>query len=374
MHNKELERLLAVDRFLKLKISKESELKEIAGFAAEICQTPIALITLIDFDTQHIKISYGTDLQETSRADAFCNYTIQQEDVMVISDTAKDPRFHDNRLRTGPSNVQFYAGAPLKTNDGLNLGSLCVIDHQPKTLTELQIKMLGILASQVIHILEFNYSLDILKNQYLKAKKNEITLRSLFESSQSCQLLVDTEFKILYFNKALADFMRLNHNQEIELNRPVSEFIAPKHLDHFMHNFKQALDGKNMMLELELDHGDQCIWWQFNYNPAYDSEGRIIGVSYNAIDISPLKKAQKQTMERNRALDHIALVQSHKIRRPVSSIIGISDLLNAHESTKELEEIVMLGRAVEELDHAIRQIVKEASNQIPVNDGDFPGS
>lgn len=355
---------MAVDRFLKLKISKESELKEIASFAAEICQTPIALITLIDFDTQYIKIGYGTALKKNSRADAFCNHTIQQEDVLVVSDTGNDPRFVNNPLRKGDFNIQFYAGAPLKSSDGVNLGSLCVIDHEPKTLTDLQTKMLEVLARQVIHILEFDYSLGILKNQYLEAKKNEIKLRSLFESSKSCQLLVDTEFNILYFNKSLADFMRINHNQEIQIERPIAEFIAPEYLEHFMGNFKQALEGKTIMLEHELNHGDERIWWQFNYNPAYDSEGKIIGVSYHATDISELKEAQKQTLDRDRALDHIALVQSHEIRRPVSSIMGITDLLKVNETTKELEEISMLNLAVNELDNFIRQIVNEASNQI----------
>ena len=176
MPRKELERLQAVDRFLKLKISREDELQELVNCAAEICETPIAMITLIDADTQHIRYRFGIDLVKTARADAFCNYTIQNEGIFIVPDTGKDQRFVDHPYRTGASNIQFYAGASLTTVDGINLGSLCVVDHQPKELSAVQQSMLGILSKQVVHILEFDYSLEVLKSQFLEAKANEIKL------------------------------------------------------------------------------------------------------------------------------------------------------------------------------------------------------
>lgn len=158
--------------------------------------------------------------------------------------------------------------------------------------------------------------------------------------------------------------MRANHGLEIQIGSPVVDFIGEPYMEHFLSNFTAALEGKSIMLEQELSHGDQQIWWQFNYNPAYDNGGNIIGISYNATDITSLKKSQQLTQERDRALDHIALVQSHEIRRPVSSIIGITELLKEHTYTKEMEEVHILELAVGELDQTIRKIVNEASIQI----------
>ncbi len=361
MHNKELERLQEVDRFLKLKISKEEELREIAEYASEICGTPVALITLIDADTQYIKIGVGTDLKKMARAQAFCNLVIGQDDLIVIPDTSKDPRVVDNPLRKGKFNIQFYAGAPLRTKDGINLGSLCVIDHQPKELSSVQKRILSILSQQVIHILEFDYSLEILKNQYLDAKKNEIKLRSLFESSPSCQLLLDRDLKILFFNKALSDFMLANHRQQIKIGDHVTEFVGADFMDSFILNFNRALAGEHIMLEHSLKHGENEVWWQFHYNPAYDSMGGIIGISYSATDISELKMSQEETMERNRALASIALVQSHEFRRPVASIIGLVGLIKAIDCKLIHDELAMLELAAQELDTTIKTIVKQAS-------------
>src|SRR5471030_75989 len=109
MPQKELERLQAVTRFLKLKVSKEKEIQEIVELAAEICQTPTALITLLDHDTQYIKFRVGSDLETTTRQDAFCNHVIEQYEVMVVSDALKDERFVNSSLVTGDSSVRFYA-------------------------------------------------------------------------------------------------------------------------------------------------------------------------------------------------------------------------------------------------------------------------
>lgn len=155
LHN-ELERLKAVNRFLALKISREEELNEIVRYAAEICDTPMAAIVLLDDDTQYNLFSVGINVRATARKDAFCNYVIEQDNIFMIPDTSLEPRFTDSQLSYGEFNAQFFAGAPLKTQEGYKLGGLCVIDGKPNHLSEIQQKILAVLSRQVIHILDFD--------------------------------------------------------------------------------------------------------------------------------------------------------------------------------------------------------------------------
>ena len=361
MQDREQDRLLAVERFLDLKISKEAELKEIVESAAKICGTPIAVITLLDENTQHFKLGVGIDATQSLREHAFCNHAIIQEEVLVVPDTAKDSRFLNNPFRTGDLNVQFYAGAPLVTENGLKLGSLCVIGHEPNELSDHQKMMLAVLSKQVIHLFEFEHSQQLLNKQLLEASRNEITLRSLFESSQSCMMLIDLDLKVLFFNKVLFDYMDQHYNNPIAIGMTITDVIGDAFLYEFLKNFNKARSGVRVVEDKLVVHADKNIWWQFTYDPAFDVDGNIIGVSYFAADISELKISQTKISEREQSLEAIALIQSHEMRRPVSSILGLIAIFKLNDYQIEKEEIVMLERAANELDGKIHDIVAYAS-------------
>lgn len=362
MQYNESERLEAVDKFLKLKITRSEELLEIVRYAAEICETPKAFITLMDADTQHILFGLGSEIKQISRKDAFCNFTIFQEEVLVVPDTALDPRFVDNPFRSGEANIQFYAAATLKTQDGFSLGTLCVIDHVPKTLSEVQQKMLAVLSRQVVHILDFDLSLGLLNEQYQEAKRSEIKLNSFFESSVSCHLLVGRDLKVLAFNKTLADIIRDTLGVEMHIGNDVNEYIDGLFMPEFLINFMEALSGKHIINESAMIRDNKKIWWNYDYVPAFDADGEIIGVSYNAINISAVKFQQEESNAKDASLKAIAFIQAHEIRRPVSSIIGLMNIFKADDYQATKEELMMMERAVLELDDKIREIVNHTEN------------
>jgi signal transduction histidine kinase/CheY-like chemotaxis protein len=134
----------------------EPDYDELTHLAAQICQVPIALMTLIDRDRQWFKSQVGIGGSGTSRDASFCGHAIAVpgDDVFIVPDTNADPRFHDNPLVTGDPNIRFYAGAPLVTHDGWSLGTLCVIDRQPRELSADQLRALSTLRRHVINAIE----------------------------------------------------------------------------------------------------------------------------------------------------------------------------------------------------------------------------
>jgi len=163
-------RLKALQAYEILDSEEEIAFDDITAIAAEICQTPIALISFIDEKRQWFKSKHGLAESETPREIAFCAHAINYpNEILEVPDAELDERFHDNPLVTNDANVRFYTGAPMVNNEGFALGTLCVIDHKPNKLSESQKKALSALANQVIAQLELKK-----RNNELKTAKQKL--------------------------------------------------------------------------------------------------------------------------------------------------------------------------------------------------------
>ena len=181
----EPERLAALHRYRILDTDPEQAFDDLTLLASYVCETPIALITLVDANRQWFKSKVGLSASETSRSVSFCSHAIKQTGLYIVQDATNHETFRENPFVTGDMNIRFYAGAPLITPDGQALGTLCVIDRVPRTLTAAQIDALEALRRQVQAQLELRVNLIELEKALAERDRAEAEQSALVTKLQS---------------------------------------------------------------------------------------------------------------------------------------------------------------------------------------------
>ena len=157
----ELQRLRDLERQGVLDHPGDEHFDRLVGLTASVLEAPIALISLVDRDRQWFLAHHGLDAKQTPRSMAFCAHAIAGDETLVVADASQDSRFDSNPLVTGEPHIRFYAGAPLQSRDGHNLGTLCVIDRQPRKLEPGQVTLLEELAQLVLRELDLRRELTL---------------------------------------------------------------------------------------------------------------------------------------------------------------------------------------------------------------------
>lgn len=205
-------RLAALRHYEILDSEAEAAFDDLAWLAAQICATPIALISLVDDTRQWFKSRIGLKAEETPQEIAFCTHTLQTEDLFEVPDALADARFSNNPLVTGPPHIRSYAGAPLITPEGFNLGTLCVIDRVARRLEPVQREALMRLARQVVELLE-------------KRSASIRPYRALVESSPDA-ILIHSDWKIRFANRAMMELLGATDSAQLVGQSPLAIIVA----------------------------------------------------------------------------------------------------------------------------------------------------
>lgn len=176
-HPRQTERLRALRSYGVLDSEREKDFDDVVALVASLCDAPISVINLIDAGRQWFKAEIGLGVRETPLDTSICAHILLERDFVEIEDTLQDPRLRDNPLCLGGPGIRFYAGALLKTADGLPLGTLCVLDVRPRRLSPLQRDAIRVLAAQVMKQLELRKALhtqNLLRQEVDHRVKNSL--------------------------------------------------------------------------------------------------------------------------------------------------------------------------------------------------------
>jgi PAS domain S-box-containing protein len=284
----ESDRLAALYSYHILDSLPEEEYEEITQLAAQICQTPIALISLVDHQRQWFKSNRGLTIRQTPIEQSFCAYTIRNpSQTNVVPDARLDPRFADNPLVRGEPNMVFYAGSPLIDENGFALGSLCVIDQQSRQLSPSQVSALDILAKQVVRLLE-------LRKKTKALQESEARFRTMAEASPILIAMADESSQATYFNKAWIELT--GRSMDVLLNLGWVDLVHPQdrqpYVTLYLDAFKtqQPFSGEFRVLTPSGDYR----WLLAHGTARFHSDGSLAGYISACMDVTPQKVNQQQ--------------------------------------------------------------------------------
>lgn len=301
----EKERLQALERCGILGTPPEPAYDQITELAASICGTPIALVSFVDSARQWFKSRVGLNTGEMPRDTAFCAHTILGRAVVVVPDAAADPRFADNPLVTSEPRVRFYAGAPLITSGGHALGTLCVLDHVPRQLSQQQRLALQVLSSQLTAQLELRMARADLRNAESHANSAAEALRAseefksrLIACSRDCIKVLDLEGRLVFMNEGgmqvleICDLARVLGNSWIdfwegedrEAARVAVEAARSGGTGRFTGFFATRITG-------------QPRWWDVVVSPILDSQGKPERILALSRDVTAQKMGEEALRE-----------------------------------------------------------------------------
>ncbi|MGI3169474.1 sensor histidine kinase [Pseudooceanicola sp. C21-150M6] len=217
----------------------EKAFDDVVRLAARICETPVALISLVAEDRQWFKARVGMEAEGTPIEQSICAHAIASDGFLEIGDTRTDPRTADNPLVTGPDNLRFYAGALMRNAAGRALGTLCVIDHKPRQLTDLQRETLQVLADQIVAQLDLRRALaeaELLRREVDHRVKNSLQSVAALARVQSRYAQSEETREALDLTRRRIDTVALLHHQLYHSDR--DGFVA---LDDFTRRVGQLL-------------------------------------------------------------------------------------------------------------------------------------
>ncbi|GAC1330574.1 MAG: response regulator [Beijerinckiaceae bacterium] len=308
----EAERLSALGTYGILDTPAEAAFDDIVKLAAQICDAPVALVSLVSEARQWFKSEIGLGVRETSRDASICATAIQQGGLFIVPDLALDPRFSNNPFVTEPPHLRFYAGAVLQTPEGLPLGTVCVLDYEPRPqgLKEGQAFTLHVLARQVMTqmqlrraVAEREHALSEQEDALAAIRESEARFRVIADSAPVPIWVTSPTGPREFTNIAYQHFLGVSYDEAL-----VFDWRNRLHPDDLPRILQEQIagegSGKTFTLEARYTRADgELRWLRSISQPRFGPHGERNGFIGIAHDITTSKQAEHDLQDMNRLLE-----------------------------------------------------------------------
>jgi PAS domain S-box-containing protein len=316
MNDPEEQRLRALARYDVMDTPREAAFDEVAALAAKLCDVPIAVVNLIGDRRQFFKAEVGLGVRETPFESSFCAKAILEQDFLLVPDATQDPRFDCNPLVVGEPHLRFYAGALLKTDEGLPVGTLCVLDYRSRQLTELQQEALRILARQVMTQLELRRALAERSRQLEAAEAGEQRLRltqadlvdsearfrNMADNTPVMMWVTDAKGYCTYLNKIWYEFTGQSEGEALgygwlNATHPEDKPLAERAF------IEDNAAQRPFRAEYRLRRADGTYRWAIDAaSPRFGADGEYLGYVGSVIDIDERRESEDALRRANTLL------------------------------------------------------------------------
>jgi PAS domain S-box-containing protein len=307
----EARRLAALKRYQILDTPPEPAFDRITETAARLFEMPIALLVLLDEDRQWFKSHHGLAVTQTPRAIAFCSHTIGSPNVFVIEDAAQNPQFAANPLVTGEPHIRFYAGAPLTTPEGLNIGTLAIIGRRPGQLSGSDRDLLRAMAGVAMKEIEVRLAKG---PGELALEEKDPRLQVLLDQVPAALWTCDRDLQVTSASGAMLASFGLSSIT----SRPLTSFISGPEGEKILAAQRRALAGE----EVNYDTTWSGFVMHAHVRPLLDAAGAIVGTIGIALDMTEHHKMQVRLTQAERlaAVGTLSAGVAHEINNPLTYV------------------------------------------------------